>query len=126
MPGLFDYRQLTVTAAPAGHGRTAVQVDATVDWIPARRPGDTVPATAKVAVLTLTKGTGGTPPVIASTTLTAPQRVRKLAAYLNGLPLSVPGASYGCPAGSVKYGGGLTACSVPAPAGRCWPRRPPT
>ena len=117
VPGLFDYRQLTVTAAPAGPGRTAVRVDATVDWIPARRPGDTVPATAKVAVLTLTKGTGGTPPVIASTTLTAPQRVRKLAAYLNGLPLSVPGASYGCPAGSVKYGGGLTAVFRARPGG---------
>jgi hypothetical protein len=105
VPGLFDERQLTVSAVAAGHGQVAIRVDALVDWIPARAAGDTVPATAKVAVLTYTKGDDGKPPVLATRTLTSPQQVGKLAAYLNGLPVSVPGVNYeSCPFDS---GGGL-------------------
>jgi hypothetical protein len=49
--GLFDERQLTVSAVAAGYGKAAIRVDSLVDWIPARTPGDTVPAAARVAVL---------------------------------------------------------------------------
>jgi hypothetical protein len=103
VPGLFDQRELTVSAAAAGHGQTAIRVDAMVDWIPARAPGDTVPATAKVAVLTETRDGNGKPPVVATTTLTDAKQVATLAAYLNGLPVNPPGAVYSCPA---AIGGG--------------------
>jgi hypothetical protein len=73
VPGLFDERGLTISATAAGHGQTAIRVDAAVDWIPARPAGDTVPAAAKVTAL---------------------------AAYLDHLPVSPPGAITSCPAGS--------------------------
>jgi hypothetical protein len=113
VPGLFDQRELTVSAVAAGHGRTAIRVDAMVDWIPARAPGDTVPATARVAVLTETKGGNGNgkPPVIATATLTDAEQVAALAAYLNGLPVNLPGAVYNCPA---AIGGGSIAVSFRA------------
>jgi hypothetical protein len=113
VPGLFGQRELTVSAVAAGHGRTAIRVDAMVDWIPARAPGDTVPATARVAVLTETKDTNihGKPPVIMTATLTDPKQVATLAAYLNRLPVNPPGAVYSCPA---AIGGGSIAVSFRA------------
>jgi DNA-binding transcriptional MerR regulator len=110
VPGLFDQRELTVSATPAGHGQTAIRVDAMVDWIPARAPGDTVPATARVAVLTETKDTNvhGKPLVVVTATLTDAKQVAALAAYLNGLPVNPPGGVYSCPA---AIGGGRIAVS---------------
>jgi hypothetical protein len=71
-----------------------------VDWIPARAPGDTVPATARVAVLTETKDSNvrGKPPVVVTATLTDARQVTALAAYLNRLPVNPPGAAVSCPA----------------------------
>jgi hypothetical protein len=80
-------------------------VDSVVNWIPARPAGDTVPATATVATATETKGSGKHPPVVSAKTVTSPEQVRKLAAYLNGLPVNPPGAITSCPA---DFGGGLT------------------
>jgi hypothetical protein len=113
VPGLFDQRELTVSAAAAGHGQTAIRVDAMVDWIPARAPGDTVPATARVAVLTETKDTNvhGKPPAVATATLTDARQVAALAAYLNRLPVNPPGAVYSCPA---AIGGGSIAVAFRA------------
>lgn len=71
-----------------------------VDWIPARAPGDAVPPTARVAVLTETRDAGGGKPAAVTTaTLTNATQVSALAAYLNGLQADLPGARYGCPAG---------------------------
>jgi hypothetical protein len=110
--GLFDQRELTVSAAAAGHGQTAIRVDAMVDWIPARAAGDTVPATAKVAVLTETRDAGhGKPPAVATATLTDVKKVAALAAYLNGLPVNPPGGVYSCPA---AIGGGSVAVAFRA------------
>jgi hypothetical protein len=112
--GLFDYRQLNVSATAAGHGQTAIRLDARVDWIPLRRAGDTVPPAATVAVLTKTNTAGGKPPVLATKTLTSPQQVAKLAAYLDGLPVNPPGATYGCPAST---GGGMIIAFRTRPSG---------
>lgn len=116
VPGLFDYQRLTVSAATAGHGQTAIRVDAMVDWIPARAPGDTVPTTARAAVLTETKDTGrGKPPAVATATLTDARQVAALAAYLNRLPVNPPGGAVDCPA---AIGGGSIAVTFrPRPDG---------
>jgi hypothetical protein len=109
VPGLFDERQLTVSATAAGDGQVAIRVDSLVNWIPARAAGDTVPAAARVAVLTQTRDASGPgkPPVIATATLTSARQVAALAAYLNGLPVNVPGETFNCPA-AFGNGGGLT------------------
>ncbi len=118
VPGLFDERQLTVSAVAAGHGQVALRVDAMVDWIPARAPGDTVPATAKVAVLTETRDAGGRgkPRVVATATLTDVKKVAALAAYLNGLPVNPPGETVNCPA-AVIDGGRIAVAFRDRPAG---------
>lgn len=112
--GLFDERELTVSATAAGHGQSAIRVDAMVDWIPARAPGDAVPPTARVAVLTETRDAGGGRPA-ATVTLTRATQVNALAAYLNGLQADLPGARYGCPGGVV--GGGITVTFLARPGG---------
>jgi hypothetical protein len=108
VPGLFDERDLTVSASAAGHGQVAIRVDALVDWIPIRAAGDTVPASAQVAVLTETGDASGRgkPPVVASKMLTNAKQVTALAAYLNRLPVNVPGKNFNCP--GFGNGGGLT------------------
>jgi hypothetical protein len=100
--GLFATRSLAVSVTSAGHGQTAIRVDALVDWIPARPAGDTVPATARVATLVETADKFGLPGAPTSTvihlsTLTDPAKVAALARYLNGLPVNPPGGAESCP-----------------------------
>ena len=122
VPGLFDTRELAVSTTSAGGGKTAIRVDALVDWIPARPHGDTVPATARVAKLVETRsGSGGTPArqattVIATATVTDPAQVAALAAYLNGLAVNPPGGVSSCPMMSIG-GGTLTAAFSARPGG---------
>lgn len=131
-PGLFDDRELAVSTTAAGHGQTAIRVDALVDWIPVRPPGDTVPATARTVTLTETRyGFGGTPPrqtatVIAAATVTDPAQIAALAAYLDGLPVNPPGGESSClaPSGGIAVTfrarpGGPALASASAGLGGC-------
>ena len=97
VPGLFDYRHLAVTAVAAGHGQVALRVDALVDWIRPGRRGTS--RQARRAVLTETKSVVGTAkaPVANATIVTSAKEVAALAAYLNHLPVNVPGESFSCP-----------------------------
>src|SRR5262249_32017887 len=45
-PAVEDWRELTVEAADAGNGQTAIRVDAQVTWLPARQASEMVPAAA--------------------------------------------------------------------------------
>ena len=65
----------------------------------ASRTGESVPATAAVAMLTETRGMGGNgnPPSAAEATVTSVKQVAALAAYLNGLPVNKPGGVMSCP-----------------------------
>jgi len=115
--GLFDDRVLAVSATAAGRGRTAIRVDALVDWVPARAPGDTIPATAAVVSAVLTRSASDTwrprQVLVSTATVTDPAQVRALVAYLNNLPLQPPGASYNCP----PFEGGTLTLTFRARAG---------
>jgi hypothetical protein len=89
--GLFDDRVLAVSATSAGHGQTAIRVDALVDWVPARAAGDTIPATAAVVTAVLTRNAGD------MSRATDPGQVRAIVAYLNNLPIQPPDVTYNCP-----------------------------
>ena len=107
VPSLFSARLLAVSATSAGHGQTAIRVDAYVNYSPPRPPGDTVPSAATVATVVETAYRfGGTPPketekVIGRATVTDPAAVRAIASYLNRLPVLPEGG----------------ACSGPVPGG---------
>jgi hypothetical protein len=113
--GLFNERTLDVSVTAAGHGQTAIRVDAVVGWIPPRPDGDTVPASARLATVTLSWLDPGKPgrPTTKTVTVTDQGRVRALAAYLDHQPVSPP-VAYGCPAGMP---GGVTVEFRARPAG---------
>ncbi len=105
--GLFNERTFDVSVTPAGHGQTAIRVDAVVGWIPVRPPGDTVPVTARLATVTLSWVNASGPaakPVTKTATVTDQPRVRTLAGYLNRLPVNPP-VAYSCP---VEFPGTIT------------------
>jgi hypothetical protein len=94
---LFD-RQLHIATTPLGSGQTGIEVTAREQWIPARPASETIPPAARVVTLTLTgafnnKTVTEPKPV----TVTDPAKVRRIAALLDALPLTPPGA-YSCPA----------------------------
>lgn len=120
VPGLFDTRELSVSTTSAGGGKTAIRVDALVDWIPVRPSGDTVPAAVRVAVLVETRSRFGLPTKQATTvlgraTVTNPAQVAALAAYLHRLAVNPPGAVWSCPA--MSAGGTLTVTFSARPGG---------
>jgi hypothetical protein len=99
--GLFDDRALAVSTTSAGHGQTAIRVDALVDWIPARASGDTIPVTTAVVTAVLTRNVGDMSRAkqvpVSTATITDPGQVRAIVAYLNDLPVQPPGVTYNCP-----------------------------
>ena len=94
VPGVLLSRQLTVATTSAGSGQTAIRVDAQVTWLPARAPGERIPAGATAVTLSLTRGAtvNAKPPA----TVTGQATVRKLTALIDGLPL-FPAGAYSCP-----------------------------
>lgn len=99
VPGVLYQRTMLVTVVAAGGGRTAVRVDGLVIWIPARPAAERVPASARVVSAEVLPGNepgGGLRkgPVL----ITAPARVRRIIAFVNGLPLAQPEFPPSCPA----------------------------
>jgi hypothetical protein len=94
VPGVLLSRQLIVDATSAGSGQTAIRVDAQVIWLPARAPGEMIPAGVTAVALSLSAGTNAhaKPPA----TVTDQGTVRKLTALVDGLP-RFPDGSYSCP-----------------------------
>jgi hypothetical protein len=89
VPGVLAQRTMVVTAVAAGEGQTVVRVDGWVMWIPARPAAERVPASARVISVEVVPGNkpGGAPlpgPVV----ITAPGRVRRITAFVDGLPLA--------------------------------------
>jgi hypothetical protein len=102
--GVLDSRELVVEVVADGK-KTAIRVDAQVTWQPGRPASEKVPAAAKAVTISedlgLNRGAKKPPKPV---TITDPDKVRKLIALIDGLPLTQPGAFH-CPAG---FGDSLT------------------
>src|SRR5215472_18158348 len=105
VPGVLTARDLVVEVTAAGHGQTAIRVDAQVSWQPPRSALERVPAAARVVTITqlpsLDPHTGRP---AAPVTITHPAIVRRLAALVDSLQLSTIGPAASCPA---AVGGGI-------------------
>lgn len=87
--GILITRELVVEVAGAGHGRSAIRVDAQVGWQPGRPAGERVPAAARVVTISEIPSLlphAKRPP--APVTITDPPAVRRLAALIDGLSVS--------------------------------------
>jgi hypothetical protein len=94
--GVLYSRELAVEAVAAGAGQTDLRVDSQVTWIPARAAGAVVPSATGAVTLSLRPNVNLRTPLPGPVTITNPDKVRKLAALVDRLPLFPPGA-YQCP-----------------------------
>jgi hypothetical protein len=105
VPGVLTARDLVVEVAGAGHGQTAIRVDAEVGWQPRRPGGERVPSAARVVTITqLPSLRPHVKPPPAPVTITDLTVVRQLAALVDSLQLSTIGPDASCPA---AFGGGI-------------------
>jgi hypothetical protein len=96
--GVLVSRELDVEVASAGGGQTGIRLDAWVAWQPPRPASSLIPATAgTVTIAELSAGPPAARRLPAPVTITNPGAVRKLAALINGLPLSTTPADVPCP-----------------------------
>jgi hypothetical protein len=105
VPGVLNVRDLVVEVAAAGHGQTAIRVDAQVSWQPTRSALERVPSTARVVTITQLPSLDphvSRPP--APVTTTDPAVVRRLATLVDSLQLSTIGPPASCP---MTLGGGI-------------------
>jgi hypothetical protein len=96
VPGVLNSRQLIVEVVSAGGGQTVIRADAQVTWLPAKPATESVPSTARVVTITPIPGLGVASRPPASVTLSDAAAVRRIAALVDALPVSPPGA-YSCP-----------------------------
>jgi hypothetical protein len=98
--GVLTNSELIVEVAGAGHGQTAIRLDADVAWQPSRPPDDLVPNAAQVVTiseLTSVNPQPKRPP--APVTITGRAVVGRLAALVNSLPVSpLNNEAVSCPA----------------------------
>ena len=111
--GVLDSRTLLVEAVAAGDGTTALRVDAQVTWIPARPATEVVPSATRAVTLSVLPNPNLHAKLPGPVTITKPDRVRALAALIDGLPEFPPGF-YSCPAG---FGDALVLTFRARPAG---------
>lgn len=105
IPGVLNARDLVVEVTGAGHGQTAIRVDAQVGWQPPRPAAERVPAAARVVTITqLPSLRPHAKPPPAPVTITGLTVVRQLAALVDSLQLSTIGPDASCPA---AFGGGI-------------------
>jgi hypothetical protein len=105
VPGVLNARDLVVEVTAAGHGQTAIRVDAQVSWQPPRPASERVPSAARVVTITQLPSldprlSHGHAPV----TITGLATVRRLAALVDSLQLSTIGPTAPCP---LSAGGGI-------------------
>jgi len=105
---------LVVTVTSAGPGQTAIRVDGQVTWQPARPAGEAVPASARLVTLAEVAAGSPHPALPSPVTVSASATVRKIAALVNGLPLSTIGTAP-CP---MSPGNGLELTFRARPGGR--------
>jgi hypothetical protein len=91
VPAVEDTRELTVEVADAGHGQTAIRVDAQVTWLPARQASEMVPAAATAVTLSVIPNGNLHKKPPQPETVTSPAAVHPIAAMVNALPSFPPG-----------------------------------
>ena len=121
VPGVLPMREMNVQFYDAGAGTTVIMAKAMVSWQPPRPASEAVPAS--VTEVTITSAGLVPQPAPAPVTISSAAVVRRLAALVNGLPLSTVGQGIPCPSGSgfmltfrVAAGGPPAAVAV-GPAG---------
>ena len=92
VPGVLPTREMNVQFYDAGGGMTVITAEAMVVWQPPRPASEVIPA----SVTEVTIAAGSVP---APVTITAVPVVRRLAALVNGLPLSTVAQGIPCPSG---------------------------
>jgi hypothetical protein len=98
VPGVLNARDLVVEVTGAGHGQTAIRVDAQVSWQPTRPALERVPPAARAVTITqlpILDPRLGRP--AAPVTITDLAVVRRLAAIVDSLQLSTIGPDASCP-----------------------------
>jgi hypothetical protein len=91
VPAVEDTRELTVEAADAGGGQTAIRVDAQVTWLPARAASEVVPAAATAVTLSVIPNGNLHKKPPQPVTVTSPAAVRRISAMVNSLAVFPPG-----------------------------------
>jgi hypothetical protein len=99
--GALVTRELVVEVASAGDGQTGLRVDAWVAWQPPRSAASQIPSAAETVTIAESSDGGPTGPTTgrlpAPVTITDPVTVRRLAALIDGLPLSTIPPDAPCP-----------------------------
>lgn len=94
VPGVLPQREMNVQFYDAGGGATVIMADAMVSWQPPRPASEVIPGTVTVVTVSPAGGTWQGHPV--PVTITDVSVVRRLAALVNGLPLSTMEAGVPC------------------------------
>jgi hypothetical protein len=97
VPGVLPVREMNVQFYDAGGGVTVIMAEAMVSWQPPRPAAEVIPAS--VTEVTIAPS-GPVSQHAAPVTITAVPVVRRLAALVNGLPLSTVANDVPCPMGS--------------------------
>jgi hypothetical protein len=94
VPGVLPQREMNVQFYQSGGGTTVIMAAAMVSWQPPRPAAEAVPASAVAVTITPAGGRSGNP---APATITSVPTVRRLAAYLDTLPVSTVAPDVPCP-----------------------------
>jgi hypothetical protein len=99
VPGLFPVREMNVQFYDVGGGATVIMAEAMVEWQPPRPATETIPDSVTLVTIAKSGSYQGKP---APVTITSVPVVRRLAALVNGLPLSTAGNDVPCASGGVS------------------------
>jgi hypothetical protein len=97
VPGVLAAREMNVQVYDIGGGATVIMADAMVSWQPPRPASEVIPASVTVVTIAPPFTWPGSP---APVTITSVPVVRRLAALVNGLPVSTAGLGVPCSMGA--------------------------
>ncbi|HEY7279050.1 MAG TPA: hypothetical protein VH594_23990 [Trebonia sp.] len=95
VPGVLPKREMNVQFYDTGGAQTVIMAEAMVEWQPPRPAADVIPSS--VTEVTVKLSGLVSPPAPAPVTITSVSAVRRLAALVNGLPLSTVAEGVPCP-----------------------------
>jgi hypothetical protein len=95
--GVLPTREMNVQVYDVGGGMTVIMAAAMVSWQPPRPTAEAIPATVTTVTIAPSWSWQGNP---APVTITSAPLVRRLAALVNGLPVSTVSKDVPCPMGA--------------------------